>query len=298
MWLNFGWAQCPEDTTDRGICDTFYVEVFGADSIFHPPYDSVRVALYITHDLLDWIDSIGTIVVPLHFTITNPASGCSLPTWDNDWWNNTTMNPYDPTMPRSIFRHLIDATTGDTIHNRLQDMVAEYWEPWTTGLSIENSATNPDSNWVKMVLCPLSPTSLWWWEGEKVLLATLTFTTHDTTTLCIDSMFWPPSSPLSFWRADGYKGYIPRHNLPCCFRITLPLPVCSSRPGDVNLDWVSDIADVVYLINHLFIGGPPTRYCDCADVNCDGQISTADVIYYINYLFAGGPPLQSCTDCY
>lgn len=296
--FNPGWAQCPEDTCDRGICDTFYVEVFAQDSIFDPPYDSVRVALYITHDQLDWIDSIATIVVPFRFAITNPASGCSLP--DHGYWNNTAMIPDNPMLSRSLFRNLVDTTTGDTVHNRMVDLATQYmgleWarvQRWMV-----NRPANPDSNTFKLIMVPSAPTDRWWWEGEKVLLATLTFTTYDTTTVCIDSTFWSPSSPLSFWRGDGYKGYVPRHNLPYCFRITLSLPVCGSRPGDVNLDWSSDVSDLTYLINHLFLGGSAPAYCDCADVNCDAEVNLGDVTYYINYLFIGGAPLQACAECY
>lgn len=214
LCFSLGWAQCPEDTCDRGVCDTFYVEVFAEDSIFDPPYDSVRVALYITHDQLGWIDSIGTIVVPFRFAITNPASGCSLPEWGD--WNNTGVIPLDPKMPRSLFRHLVDPATGDIIHNRMHDLGAEYMGlEWTCRLVfIENHPTNPDGNRFGMVLSPSYPRNRWWWEGERVLLATLTFTAYDSTTVCIDSTFWPPSSPLSFWRGNGYKGYTPRHNLP------------------------------------------------------------------------------------
>jgi len=59
--------------------------------------------------------------------------------------------------------------------------------------------------------------------------------------------------------------------------------------GDVNGDDVINSADVVYLINYLFKGGPaPAPECT-GDVNCDDVINSADVVYLINYLFKGGP---------
>jgi C1A family cysteine protease len=62
--------------------------------------------------------------------------------------------------------------------------------------------------------------------------------------------------------------------------------------GDANGDKEIDIADVVYLINYLFISGPPPQ-CQpvtaCGDVNKDGQVDITDVIYLINYLFINGP---------
>jgi hypothetical protein len=63
--------------------------------------------------------------------------------------------------------------------------------------------------------------------------------------------------------------------------------------GDVNKDGKINVADVVYLINYLFIVGPPPQ-CEpvtaCGDVNKDGKIDVIDVVYLINYLFANGPP--------
>jgi hypothetical protein len=57
--------------------------------------------------------------------------------------------------------------------------------------------------------------------------------------------------------------------------------------GDANGDDAIDVADVFYLINALFAGGPlPVHQ---ADVNGDVSVDVADVFYLINYLFAGGP---------
>ena len=60
--------------------------------------------------------------------------------------------------------------------------------------------------------------------------------------------------------------------------------------GDVNGDGTIDIADVVYLINYLFIDGPAPNPLDAGDANCDGTVDIADVVYLINYLFIDGPP--------
>jgi rhodanese-related sulfurtransferase len=59
--------------------------------------------------------------------------------------------------------------------------------------------------------------------------------------------------------------------------------------GDVNKDCVVDIADVVYLINYLFIDGSAPDPFWAGDANSDGQVDIADVICIINYLFIGGP---------
>ncbi len=60
--------------------------------------------------------------------------------------------------------------------------------------------------------------------------------------------------------------------------------------GDVNKDGVVDIADVVYLINYLFIGGPAPDPIQAGDVNLDGVVNIADVVYLVNYLFMDGSP--------
>ena len=60
--------------------------------------------------------------------------------------------------------------------------------------------------------------------------------------------------------------------------------------GDVNKDGVVNSADVSYLINYLFIGGPtPVPILHVGDVNQDEAVNSADVAYLINYLFIGGP---------
>jgi hypothetical protein len=56
----------------------------------------------------------------------------------------------------------------------------------------------------------------------------------------------------------------------------------------VDGNGVVDVADVFYMINTLFAGGPGAVGCD--DVNGMGGLDLADVFYLINYLFAGGPP--------
>jgi len=63
--------------------------------------------------------------------------------------------------------------------------------------------------------------------------------------------------------------------------------------GDANGDGTINSADVVYLINYLFKGGPAPDPLWVGDCNCDEVLNSADVVYLINYLFKGGPP-PSC----
>jgi hypothetical protein len=59
--------------------------------------------------------------------------------------------------------------------------------------------------------------------------------------------------------------------------------------GDANGIEPVNSADAVYLINYLFVGGPPPVPMAAGDANCDGVVNSADVAYLINYLFVGGP---------
>jgi len=62
------------------------------------------------------------------------------------------------------------------------------------------------------------------------------------------------------------------------------------RCGDTNCDGNVNGADVSFLINYLFVGGPkPCWPIDRADVNWDHKIAGNDASYLINYLFVGGP---------
>jgi predicted MPP superfamily phosphohydrolase len=68
------------------------------------------------------------------------------------------------------------------------------------------------------------------------------------------------------------------------------LSVTVRNRGDANGDGVINLADAVFLVNYLFIGGPPPNPMQAGDANCDGEVDLADAVYIINYLFIGGPP--------
>jgi C1A family cysteine protease len=63
--------------------------------------------------------------------------------------------------------------------------------------------------------------------------------------------------------------------------------------GDANGDGLINTADVVYLINYLFIDGPAPDPLWVGDCNCDEVVDIADVVHLLNYLFLNGPP-PSC----
>jgi len=64
--------------------------------------------------------------------------------------------------------------------------------------------------------------------------------------------------------------------------------------GDATGDTIVNIADVVYLVNYLFLSGDPPDPMAVGDVTCDGAVNIADVVYLVNYLFlSGDPPCSS-----
>lgn len=68
------------------------------------------------------------------------------------------------------------------------------------------------------------------------------------------------------------------------------------RPcGDANGDGEVSLADAVYLINHIFLYGPPPTPACLGDANHDDAINIADAVYLVNFVFKGGPaPVANC----
>jgi hypothetical protein len=71
------------------------------------------------------------------------------------------------------------------------------------------------------------------------------------------------------------------------------------RRGDANGDGRLDLSDSIFVIGHLFTGGPPPGCLDAADANDSGAIDLSDVIYPLNFLFRGGapPPAPGHIEC-
>jgi len=75
-----------------------------------------------------------------------------------------------------------------------------------------------------------------------------------------------------------------------CNADTLSFMVRTYLRGDANADGTVDVADVMHLINYLFIEGSAPDPFAAGDTNCDEVVDVADVMYLINYLFIGGSP--------
>ncbi len=65
--------------------------------------------------------------------------------------------------------------------------------------------------------------------------------------------------------------------------------------GDASGDGTVDAADVLWLVNYLFLGTSPPDPLAAGDANGDCNVDTADILYLINYLFLGtSPPKEGC----
>jgi hypothetical protein len=60
--------------------------------------------------------------------------------------------------------------------------------------------------------------------------------------------------------------------------------------GDPNDDGTINITDGIYILNFLFLGGPPPTCREAANPNDDATVNITDGIYVLNFLFLGGPP--------
>ncbi len=65
--------------------------------------------------------------------------------------------------------------------------------------------------------------------------------------------------------------------------------------GDFDLDGGVYISDVVFILEHIFWGGPAPADSSGGDVNCDGSMNIGDIVYLIRYIYSGGP--APCAGC-
>ncbi len=71
---------------------------------------------------------------------------------------------------------------------------------------------------------------------------------------------------------------------------------CVGMRGNVDgfLNDDINVADLSYLVDYLFRGGPPPPSSEEADIDGDGDINVVDLTYLVDYLFKGGPAPTPC----
>jgi hypothetical protein len=97
----------------------------------------------------------------------------------------------------------------------------------------------------------------------------------------VDFTVWADSLQFKMVRTDGSIGdsliYQAQNKSPLLL-------------GDPNSDGAINVADILYLVNYLFRGGPvPLPILESGDANCDGKVNVADIVYLVAYLFKDGP---------
>jgi hypothetical protein len=111
-------------------------------------------------------------------------------------------------------------------------------------------------------------------------IADTTYNVPDSIALDDTTYYWRVEAMDIANNHSGYQAYA------CRFSVFVL--------GDVNRDGSVTVADVVYLINYLFKGGPAPDPLMRGDVNHYGNVTVADAVFLINYLFKGGPA-PTCT---
>jgi|GEM_PF-1508186 len=179
---------------DPGTPDTLYLELYpGDDSLFMPGPWLVQMPLYIWHDLPDVAqDSLAGIVVPLFYTSTNTAAKCSTTAYNNDKCLTAECPPLDWVL--SIFRNLPELGETNWMWDRASQPYPNTALAWDTRIMDLGDFV---SHWWLTIATSGSEDQRMW-EGTHILLATMTFKIQDSTTICVDTGFWFPSSRLQF----------------------------------------------------------------------------------------------------
>jgi hypothetical protein len=273
-------AQCPEQPNDNGICDTLYVKIYPPDQSQVSFPAQVRFPMRVTNDIPDPnIDSIAGMVTPLCFTSSNAGANATIPAA----LNNTNLHP-SADLDESIFRHL-PSMGYPTERNFMMDLSeAGLHLEWDTRILDLFTGEPPGGSHFWMSIVPTGTQDQRFPGGSRVLTVTATFTVEDTTTICIDTCFWPPGGVAIWFSRSDAVTYSPQYTLPYCATIEL------SDRGDATGDGVINIADVMYMINYLYRSGPYPASFEAGDANCDGDHGILDIVFLINYLYKGGPP--------
>jgi hypothetical protein len=184
-------ANCPQDSLDRGVCDTMTIQPWPADTAdtvwSRPGPYYVRVPVYVTADVVNSLDSIASFVIPLCYTSNKPSKYCSVSTYMNRiLWTGSNLD-------RSIFRHM-PSNQDPQIHNWMMDLFdAGNGEEWNF-INLDLDGTS--HFWLSLI--PTGTEDPRFGTGAHTLLFTITFKLQDSMGVCIDTCYQPPDNHLAF----------------------------------------------------------------------------------------------------
>lgn len=120
-------------------------------------------------------------------------------------------------------------------------------------------------------------------------MAKVRFNPIDTGRFTVDLVVIPPASQFNPIDQDGQPlDYTWQSR-------TFEVAPCPVTMGDVNDDGSITSADIIYLVNTVFRGGPsPLPRPESGDVACKGRLDAAGIIYLVGYIFKGGSPPCEC----
>ncbi|MCH8027454.1 MAG: dockerin type I repeat-containing protein, partial [candidate division Zixibacteria bacterium] len=72
------------------------------------------------------------------------------------------------------------------------------------------------------------------------------------------------------------------------FVVNSSIEVIGHRGGDINRNGRLDIADLVFLVDYIFRGGPSPEPIEAGDANYDGSVTVLDILVLVDHIFRGG----------
>ncbi len=72
------------------------------------------------------------------------------------------------------------------------------------------------------------------------------------------------------------------------FVVNSSIEVIGHRGGDINRNGRLDIADLVFLVDYIFRGGPLPDPIEAGDANYDGSVTVLDILVLVDHIFRGG----------
>lgn len=118
--------------------------------------------------------------------------------------------------------------------------------------------------------------------ADSAELWRMSFVPQTTGSFHFDSILFPPANVWNALDTGGTLLPFEIINYGRTYTVTY-------LTGDVNTDGVITSADIIYLVNFVFLRGPQPKFCVAlGDVNCNASVTSSDIIYLVSYVFKSG----------